>query len=128
MFANKIHLSKAVNFKLLYKVQMVSMASARLVLGLVLVAVTQVLALQANLAGVVDWHKSLIGVPLLEPSPPSFVDSPIGKRIVAITQSNVLACLNAASGDIGMLAHGERLTFSVETFIGARRSGCQLPR
>jgi len=53
-------------------------------------------ALQANLAGIVDWHKPLIGPPLLEPTPPSF----IGDRIVAITRKNVLAVLEAESGAV----------------------------
>lgn len=75
----------------------------QIILGVILFAITQVLALQAKLAGVVDWHRTLIGVPLFEPTPPSFVDTPAGKRVVAITRSNVLACLNATSGGIGTL-------------------------
>jgi hypothetical protein len=73
-------------------------------LSLVLFLSVQVLALQANLAGVVDWHKPLIGTPLLDPSPPSFIDTPQGKRVVAITRSNVLVCLSAESGEIGVSA------------------------
>lgn len=62
------------------------------------------LAIQADLAGVVDWHKPLIGLPVLEPTPPSLVDTAAGRRVVGITKSNVLAVLNAETGDIGKLA------------------------
>jgi hypothetical protein len=58
-------------------------------------------AIQADLAGVVDWHKPLIGEPLLDPAPPRFVDTQAGRRVVALTKSNVLAALNAADGSIG---------------------------
>lgn len=51
-------------------------------------------ALQANLAGVVDWHKPLLGQPLLEPSPPSIVETKAGRRILAITQKNVIGALD----------------------------------
>lgn len=61
---------------------------------------TGVLALQANLAGVVDWHKPLIGVPLLEPTPPSLVDVKGGRRLLAITRKNVFACLDAQHGTV----------------------------
>lgn len=70
------------------------------VVAALLLLLSQVYALQANLAGIVDWHQTLIGTPLLVPSPPSFVDTPRGKRIVAITKSNVLAALDADSGSI----------------------------
>lgn len=58
-------------------------------------------AIQADLAGVVDWHKPLIGEPLLDPAPPRFVDTQAGRRVVALTMSNVLAALDAADGSIG---------------------------
>ena len=58
-------------------------------------------AIQADLAGVVDWHKELIGEPLLEPTPPKFVDTSAGRRVIALTRSNVLAALDADTGDVG---------------------------
>ena len=69
------------------------------------------LALQANLAGIVDWHKPLIGPPLLEPTPPRLVETSKGRVVVGLTRKNVLACLDAKTGDIGMFttreeAHG----------------------
>lgn len=60
----------------------------------------QVLAIQANLAGIVDWHKPLIGVPLLDPTPPSLLETSSGRRIISITKSNVVAVLNATDGEI----------------------------
>ncbi|KAL7412117.1 hypothetical protein BDY24DRAFT_393298 [Mrakia frigida] len=63
-------------------------------------------ALQANLAGVIDWHQPKIGIPLLHSSvtAPSFVPLPSIKgdssSIVTITKSNVFASLNSTSGDI----------------------------
>lgn len=68
--------------------------------GLILLSFTSfvpiISALQANLAGVVDWHKPLIGSPLLEPTPPSFA----GNQIIAITKKNILAVLDAESGNV----------------------------
>lgn len=58
------------------------------------------LSLQANLAGVVDWHKPLLGEPLLEPTPPSLVETSRGRRAVAITKRNVFGVLNE-TGEIG---------------------------
>ena len=65
-------------------------------LVLLLAVLPVVLALQANLAGLVDWHKPLLGQPLLEPSPPSIVETSAGRRILAITQKNVFGCLDEA--------------------------------
>lgn len=65
---------------------------------LVLCLLPLVVSLQANLAGVVDWHKSLLGEPLLEPSPPSIVETSRGRRVVAITKRNVLGVLDDAGG------------------------------
>jgi len=67
-------------------------------LGFGLLFLAPVLALQANLAGIVDWHKPLIGAPLLIPSPPLHVEN----KVVLVTKKNVLASLDASSGDIGM--------------------------
>ncbi|WWC67488.1 uncharacterized protein I206_101396 [Kwoniella pini CBS 10737] len=55
------------------------------------------LALQADLAGIVDWYLPLIGEPLLEPTPPLFVES---NRIISLTKRNILAVLNSENGDI----------------------------
>lgn len=60
----------------------------------ILALLPTILALQANLAGLVDWHKPLLGQPLLEPSPPSIVETRAGRRILAITQKNVFGALN----------------------------------
>lgn len=63
-----------------------------MLLAVVLALFSSVLALQAELAGVVDWHTELIGEPLVDPSPPSFVnlaDDP--QAVVAITERNILA-------------------------------------
>ena len=55
---------------------------------------TSTLALQANLAGVIDWHVPLIGKPLLKPTPPNLVETALGNRGVLITEKNVLAVLD----------------------------------
>lgn len=60
------------------------------------------LALQANLAGIVDWHKPSMGEPLLEPSPPALVDTSAGRGVISITKSNVISVLGAEKGDIGV--------------------------
>lgn len=57
-------------------------------------------ALQANLAGLVDWHKPLIGRPLSSPTPPSFVDASSGPRILTLTERNVFAALHVCNGSI----------------------------
>lgn len=62
----------------------------------ILALLPAILALQANLAGLVDWHKPLLGHPLLEPSPPSIVETQAGRRILAITQKNVFGALDEA--------------------------------
>lgn len=70
--------------------------------------ITSVWALQASEAGVVDWHKTFIGVPRTD----SLESSPVFHRIQSkdSTQSviltttentNVLAALNPADGSIG---------------------------
>lgn len=76
---------------------MTILSSGLRLLVLVLLTVTPLtLALLANLAGIVDWHKPLIGPSLLDPTPPSLIND----RIIAITRKNVLAVLNAESGDV----------------------------
>ncbi|WVQ76617.1 hypothetical protein IAR50_006290 [Cryptococcus sp. DSM 104548] len=67
-----------------------------------LFALPTALALQDNLAGVVDWHKPYIGQPLLNPTPPLYIERNglPGGRIVLATNKNVLAAINAQNGDI----------------------------
>lgn len=60
-----------------------------------LALVSCVFALQANLAGVVDWHTELVGAPLLAPSPPRIVGN---DGLIAITRANILARINAVTG------------------------------
>jgi hypothetical protein len=69
-------------------------------LSLIFLLVAPALALQANLAGIVDWHQPLIGVPLLEPTPPSIIGTAFGRSVVSITRKNVLAVLDLAGGDL----------------------------
>ncbi|KAK4687456.1 ER membrane protein complex subunit 1, partial [Tremellales sp. Uapishka_1] len=73
------------------------------VLLLLAFCLSPVLALQANLAGVVDWHKPLVGIPILAPTPPRWVETGGQERIVGITEKNVLAVLDAETGDIAVL-------------------------
>lgn len=63
------------------------------------------LALSQSQAGVVDWYKPLVGVPL---SPPVFHRVEDAKKsstksvILVATHSNVLAALEPADGSIGV--------------------------
>ena len=66
---------------------------------LLLAVLPVIVALQSNLAGLVDWHKPLLGQPLLEPSPPSIVETKAGRRLLAITEKNVFGALDE-SGEI----------------------------
>ncbi|EIW68579.1 hypothetical protein TREMEDRAFT_69081 [Tremella mesenterica DSM 1558] len=77
----------------------------RLLLSLSLLLLQPIFALQANLAGVVDWHTPLLGVPLLDsfssgvrrsgsPTPPTLVDTPDGLRGVVISRGNVLGVVD----------------------------------
>ncbi|WRT65199.1 uncharacterized protein IL334_002142 [Kwoniella shivajii] len=65
-----------------------------------------VVGLQADLAGIVDWHLPLIGEYILEPTPPLYVLQSQSQRndgegrIIGLTKKNVLAVLNAENGDI----------------------------
>ncbi|CAK5273724.1 unnamed protein product [Mycena citricolor] len=60
-----------------------------------------VLALQESDAGVIDWHKPLIGLPL---APPIFhhatVNGTTQSVLIVPTASNVLAALNATDGSV----------------------------
>ncbi|ORX33525.1 hypothetical protein BD324DRAFT_668589 [Kockovaella imperatae] len=70
------------------------------VLAFLLSFLFPVLAIQANVAGIVDWHKPLIGEPHLGPTPPGIYDTSKGRRVVSLTKKNVLACIDAKTGDI----------------------------
>jgi hypothetical protein len=66
----------------------------------------QATAIQKSLAGVVDWHKALIGVPRLDLEP-SFQRIPalngsdvLQDVVVTVTDHNVLAVLDPADGNI----------------------------
>ncbi|WVF70429.1 hypothetical protein IAT40_005219 [Kwoniella sp. CBS 6097] len=69
-------------------------------------SLVSVSALQADLAGIVDWHKPLIGTPLLEPTPPVIVriaSEPgygYASGVLTLTKKNVLALLDIADGKI----------------------------
>lgn len=73
-------------------------------LCLLIACLPTALGLQQELAGIVDWHKPLIGEPLLEPTPPLFVEGKEtdGGRVVQLTKKNLLAVLNAENGEIGV--------------------------
>lgn len=74
-------------------------------LALLLVLLPVALAIQANLAGVIDWHEPKIGLPRLSQrsTAPSFHGSPgTEASILTLTKSNVLASLNATDGSICM--------------------------
>lgn len=66
----------------------------------------QALAIQKSLAGVVDWHKRLIGIPREDLAPsfhriPAINGSNVDQDvIVAVTDHNVLAVLDPADGNI----------------------------
>jgi hypothetical protein len=74
-----------------------------------LCALRYVSALEESEAGVVDWHKELVGVPLTDSTKalPAFIrsdlSSPVKKTGMAVaTKSNVLAVLNPGStGNVG---------------------------
>jgi ER membrane protein complex subunit 1 len=61
-------------------------------------------ALTKEEAGVVDWHRALIGVPLTHwaHTAPSFHHVDSGSVILAATGSNVLAALNPLNGSLGL--------------------------
>ncbi|WVR04286.1 hypothetical protein IAU60_001286 [Kwoniella sp. DSM 27419] len=67
---------------------------------LLLAFVSSVLALQAELAGIVDWHRPFIGEPLLEPTPPLILPTSNGSRVLSLTKRNLIAALDLEGGDI----------------------------
>jgi hypothetical protein len=70
-------------------------------------------ALQANLAGVVDWHKQQVGQPLLVPTPPRVLAN--STALLAVTKKNVLARIDSLTGATGRLA----VSVFNETRVGA---------
>ena len=63
-------------------------------------------AIQANVAGIVDWHQPQLGVSILTPTPPQIVKVPGDDKkglVVSITHSNVLGAVDEDSGKIGEL-------------------------
>lgn len=87
---------------------MVSLLRAWLVVALGLLPLS--LALHASEAGVVDWHKPLVGVPIthsqsLSPTFHRFSTGSSRKStqsvILTTTSSNVLAALDPVKGDVG---------------------------
>ena len=67
---------------------------------LVTYLVSPVHAVQKSLAGKIDWHKSLIGVPRQDLTP-AFISLLEGKDgLVLVTERNVLAVLDAEDGQV----------------------------
>lgn len=67
--------------------------------------VSRTLAIHASEAGVVDWHKPLVGVPLLVASTPSFHKVGGAKSrslVLTATFGNILAALDPIDGSIGV--------------------------
>jgi hypothetical protein len=65
-----------------------------------LLLLTYVHAVQRSLAGKIDWHKSLIGVPRHDLET-GFVKLPQGRDgVVMVTERNVLAVLGAKDGEV----------------------------
>ena len=68
-------------------------------------------ALHESEVGIVDWHKSLIGVPLSGSlsTAPAFHRVKVGQEtksvIITATSSNVLAALDPVNGSVGMSCH-----------------------
>lgn len=94
-------------------------------LGLICAALHAV-AIQANLAGIVDWHKPLIGLPILDPTPPSLVESAQGRLIVSITKSNVFAVLNATDGEISRCSYSMQAVTLLTQQYGDTNSKIQI--
>lgn len=57
-------------------------------------------AVQQSLAGVIDWHKPLIGIPRQDLTPLVWKEGGKEKWVVG-TRSNVLAVLDGREGEIG---------------------------
>ena len=86
----------------------------RLLLGLItaLSIAAPINALHESEVGIVDWHKSLIGVPLSgsTSTAPVFHRVDIGREtksvVITATSSNVLAALDPVNGSVGMYILG----------------------
>ena len=81
---------------------------------ILLTFLTRTNALHASEAGVVDWHKSFAGVPLIDSmsTSPKFhriysADSSTRSLVYTATSANVLAALDTLSGEIGMCLHSQ---------------------
>lgn len=75
-------------------------ASTALLLTLaLLITIRPALALTKSLAGVIDWHKPLIGVPR---EAPRFFDlsKSQGEHVLAVSERNVVASLEPSDGSI----------------------------
>lgn len=61
-------------------------------------------ALHESDVGVMDWHKHLVGVPLLQSPATAPVFHRVGSKsiILSATMSNVLAALDSDNGTVGM--------------------------
>lgn len=57
-------------------------------------------AVQKSLAGKIDWHKSLIGVPRQDFEPAFVKVSGDKDGVVFVTERNVLAVLDAKNGEV----------------------------
>lgn len=80
-----------------------------ILLWLVASCVTRSWALHSSEAGVVDWHKPLVGVPLIGAlsTSPAFhrineVDGRTHSVVLTATSSNVLAALDPVNGTVGV--------------------------
>jgi ER membrane protein complex subunit 1 len=91
----------------------------RLLLGLItaLSIAVPINALHESEVGIVDWHKSLIGVPLSgsTSTAPVFHRVDTGREtksvVITATSSNVLAALDPVNGSVGMYILGCVLLF-----------------
>ncbi|KAL1408482.1 hypothetical protein Q8F55_005294 [Vanrija albida] len=83
-----------------------------LFLSALLALVSLVAGLQADLAGVVDWHRAQIGQPLLAPTPPTIARTNIGDLWLAVTEANVLAAVDASGAVVWRqsLAKDDKIT------------------
>lgn len=78
----------------------------------------QALAIQKSLAGVVDWHKRLIGIPRGDLAPsfhriPAINGSNVDQDvIVTVTDHNVLAVLDPVDGNISTWKRSTASTFT----------------
>ncbi len=70
---------------------------------------TTTLAIQKSLAGVIDWHTKLLGIPRMD-LPPTFHNVSFGAAgekevVVSVTNQGVLGMLDAEDGSISECTH-----------------------